>query len=405
MENKKKKALYKKHFFGFVDSLSTKKMIEQRPINVEKTEAKEIEVNTHVNQLAQLLHPKWHKLKVTHIKQTSDCSKKITFEPTTNKAVFFRAGQYISIYVNIDGYEINRPYSLCSSPLDAKQHNKYEIIVKSKPDGLVSNHILNNLKVNDVIKSTDPQGDFYYTFLRDKLHVVAIAGGSGITPFISMAKSIVEGTERFNLTIIYGNKTKKDIIFYNELKELEKQSNNKVKVIHVLSDQKVNQSGFEHGFITKEIIEKYCDIKKTTFYLCGPKPMYKFVVKNLMEMGVEEKSIRCEASNDIGKPTIYNTYQNVGNKKVYKIKVNQKGNSCIINANYDETILVALQRAKITILSNCLSGKCSWCRVKVVKGQVYSPKTFASYRGADNINNIYYTCSSFPVTDLEIEVL
>lgn len=405
MNNKKVKRLYKKHTFAFIDMLSTKKMIEQRISNVESTPIKPIEPLSYVNQLAEIIHPKQHNLKVVKIQQTTHNSKKYTLETTNNNAAFFRAGQYLSIYLNIDGYEINRPYTISSSPLTAKNKNQYELIIKSKPDGYVSNYILNNVKLGDILKSTSPQGDFYYTFLRDKLHVVAICAGSGITPFISMAKAIVDGCEKFSLTIIYGNRTKKDIILHDELNELEKKSNNKIKIVHVLSEEKVSSNNYEHGFITKEIIKKYCDPSKVSFYLCGPKAMYKFVMKNLLELKVEHKFIRCEASNEIGKPNIYNTYKNLGNKEIYKINVKSKNHSYWINARFDETILVALQKAKIAILSNCLSGKCSWCRVKITKGTVYSPKTFASYRGADNINKIYYTCSSFPTSDLEIEVL
>lgn len=397
------KKVYKRSLFKFMDDLATKKMIEKRNAGIQNTPSSDIKTSYKVNELANSLHPKKHTLKIVKIEKINNDVKRFTFMPKDNKAAFFRAGQYLNITLNVNNYDISRPYSLSSSPLDALKKNFYQLTIKRKPNGYLSNYILDNLKENDEIKSTGPQGDFYYTFLRDKKHVVAIAGGSGITPFLSMAKAIVEKTEDFNLTIIFGNRKKKDIIFFDELKDLEEKSNGKLKVVHVLSEEKVKD--FESGFIDKNIISKYCDPKNTSFFICGPKVMYKFVVKTLHELGVQEKLIRCEASNEIGNPKNYEDYVNVGNKPSYNIKIHQNGNILLIKARADETVLVALQKAKISLLSNCLSGQCSWCRVKLISGKVYYPKSFANLRKADSKNNIFYTCSSFPVTDLEISTL
>ncbi|KFB07986.1 iron-sulfur cluster-binding domain-containing protein [Malacoplasma iowae] len=403
MQNQKKKILYKKSPFLFMDLLKTKKMNLKRNELVDKQNVRSIKTKYYVNELANSLHPKEHDLKIIDIIDVSSDTKTFVLQPTTNHAAFFRAGQYISISVNIDNYLISRPYSLSCSPLDAKNKNIYQITIKRKPNGYVSNYMLDKVKKGDMIKSTGPQGDFYYTFLRDKKHVVAIAGGSGITPFLSMAKSIVENVEDFNLTILFGNRTSKNILFLEELDNLQKLSNGRVKVVHVLSEEK--NSKYENGFIDSKIIQKYCDVNNSSFFVCGPKVMYKFVRKTLHELNVKEKFIRCEASNEIGNPKNYEDYVNEGNKTSYNIKINQNGKVLLIKARADETILVALQKAKISLLSNCLSGQCSWCRVKLISGKVYYPKSFANLRKADSKNKIFYTCSSFPVTDLEISTL
>ena len=111
------------------------------------------------------------------------------------------------------------------------------------------------LKVGDIITTSDPQGQFYYEELRDAKNVIALAGGSGITPFLSMAKAIVEETEDFNLTILFGSRTEEVILFKDELEQLAKDSKGKVKIVHVLSDEK--KDGYENGFINADIIKKY----------------------------------------------------------------------------------------------------------------------------------------------------
>lgn len=398
-----KKYVFKKNYFKFIDDLATKKMIEQRIIQVKNQPEQEIKNNYYINQLTMRLHPKQHKLKVVDIEVLNKDTKVYTFKPLTNNAAFFRAGQYLSICLEIDGYKISRTYSLVSSPLDAKTKNIYQIIIKRKPNGYFSNYVLDNLKVNDEIESLEPCGDFHYSFLRDKKNVVAITGGSGVTPFISMAKAIVENSENFNLTIIVGNKTVSDIIWEKQLNEIVKQSKGKVKVVNVLSNEE--KKGYETGFIDNKIIEKYCDPNETSFFICGPKIMYKFIEKMLSKYSLEQKYIRFEASNDIGKPEDYNEFKPLSKKTNFLIKVKSKNSTFNVLAKYDETILSALQKAKVEIKTNCLSGKCSWCRVKLIKGDVFSPKGFAHYRAADKDNNIFYTCSTFCLSDIEIEIL
>lgn len=398
-----KKYVFKSNFFKFVDDLATKKMIESRPIMVENSNDVELNSKFKLNELADSLHPKSHDLKITNIEVIDKDTKRFTLVPQNNKAAFFRAGQYLSISFNIDNYLISRPYSLCSSPLEAKLLNYYQIIVKRKPNGYVSNYILSKLKVGDIVKSTEPFGEFHYSFLRDSKHVVAIAGGSGITPFMSMAKAIVEGSENFKLTILNGNRKKENIILENELKELERRSLNRVKVVNILSDQKL--SGYEHGFIDKNIIRKYCNPNESSFFICGPKIMYGFMEKNFDELKIDRKFIRFEASNDIGDPTSNSDYPKDLSSNKFKITVKTNNKIFEIPAINKETVLVSLQKSKIKIMSNCLSGKCSWCRARLIKGNIYSPKGFAHLRTADKINNFFYTCSAFPISDLEIEIL
>ncbi|MEF9985299.1 MAG: FAD-binding oxidoreductase [Malacoplasma sp.] len=399
----KRKVIFKKHFFSFVDMIITRDMGQKRYNYIENLSLdNKVKMNYHVNNLANRLHPNSQKLSISEIIVHDVDTKTFILKPTSanDKVSFFRAGQYLSVISLIDGVLISRPYSISSSPNDALNKNFYAITLKRKPNGYFSNYALNNWKVGTNLTTSGPEGEFYYDSIRDPKNIVAIAGGSGITPFLSMAKAIVEETEDFNLTIIFGNRKKENIFCLKELSLLEKHSAGKVKVVNVLSEE--HATGFEHGFINKTIITKFLD-DKSSIFMCGPKVMYKFIQNEISTLNLPRKNIRIEASNDIGKPTIYSHYKNIGNKLKYKIIVHQFGEIKEIDALSEDTILVSLQKAKITAPSKCLSGLCSWCRVKVKNGKVFTPNEFAHQRAADVPNMIYYSCSTFPITDLEIE--
>ena len=180
-------------------------------------------------------HPGAIDLVVTEIRDASKTAKTVRFEKAEGgKLPLFYAGQFISLAFTIDGKVICRPYSISSAPYEARLEKGYvEITVRrSKGDGFIADYINDTLKVGDHVMGSMGLGQFYWEPLRDAKHVVALAGGIGITPFASMAKEIAHGTLDFDLTILYGSVTSDDIILKDELDAL---SCEKVHVVHVLS--------------------------------------------------------------------------------------------------------------------------------------------------------------------------
>ena len=149
--------------------------------------------------------------------------------------------------------KVNRAYSISSSPKNAKE-GFYELTIKSVGGGLVSNYVFDHWKVGDEAEISGPTGFFTYSPIRDAKTVIGIAGGSGITPFLSMARALADGDEAFNLVLLYGSR-KADMILYKEAFDALEAKSDKIKVVHVLSDEKAE--GYEHGFVTAEIIKKY----------------------------------------------------------------------------------------------------------------------------------------------------
>lgn len=176
-------------------------------------------------------------------------SKSFVFSRPDGKILpAFRAGQYISLRLKIGESLLTRPYSLSSAP----DCGRYTVTIQSNPEGFAADWMLENLKAGDSIEISHPQGEFFHNPEKDGINIIAVSGGSGITPFLSMACAIRDKAEDFNLTILYGNRTSDSILFKKELDSICA-ATPKVKVVHVLSDEKA--AGCETGFITAELIK------------------------------------------------------------------------------------------------------------------------------------------------------
>ena len=189
-------------------------ILPKRQAVINQASDKEPQYEFNANVLARSLHPKVQHVKVSDIKEFNG-AKVYTLEPDTSKGTdklaYFRAGHYISLKLNIGGSVLTRPYSLCSSPKLALS-GKYQIIVKSMKDGFASEYINREFKVGTALDISEPAGFFEYEPLRDAGTVIGLAGGSGIAPFMSFAAAIADGTEDFNLTLLYGSRTEDEIL-------------------------------------------------------------------------------------------------------------------------------------------------------------------------------------------------
>lgn len=240
---------------GALDMLKFKNMAKVREQAIKAAPAKEITADYAINNSARALHPDFQELIVDKVIDHGSASAKTFLMRSKDGGplAYFRAGQYLSLKLKIGESSLSRPYSISSSPKDAL-NGVVSVTVRANPGGFAAGYLLDELKEGDEVLSSGPQGNFYYEELRDCKNVVALAGGSGITPFLSMAQAIADGTEDFDLTILAGSRTKEQILFGDELDYIAEKCN-KVHVVHVLSDEEAE--GFEHGFITAELIKKY----------------------------------------------------------------------------------------------------------------------------------------------------
>ena len=388
---------------GKFDMLKFKNMKKTREKAIQAAPAKEISGDFQININAKKLHPDYQKLVIAEIIDRPDAhSKTYVFKREDGEPFpYFRAGQYLSFKLPIEGSFVTRCYSLCSSPKDALKGTA-AITVRSAPGGFVADKLLETLKVGDVLTASDPQGFFYYEDLRDAKDVIGLVGGSGITPFVSMACAIRDGIEDFNLTLLFGSRDEKDILFREELDEIAKVCP-KVKVVYVLSDEE--KEGYEHGFITAELIKKYAPADgEYSVFLCGPEAMYRFVEPEIKKLGLPERLFRRKLIDVTREVWTCPGYPADCKGKVFDLTVKQGAEEYKIKAMAEEPVLVAVERAGIKAPSRCRSGECGWCRSKLISGTVFIPEENELRRWADVHYGYIHPCCSFPTSDLTVEV-
>ena len=362
--------------------------VKLRESKIAEAPAEEIQSIFNANIVAAELHPHYQHLKVSKVDAEPD-GKTFTLvadkDKGTEHVALFRAGQYLSLVVRMGDKFATKPYTLAGCP----STEEYKITIKKSPNGYASEYILNNWDVGTEVTSSGPLGQFYYQALRDAKNIVALAGGSGITPFLSMAKAIEAGIEDFNLTILYGSKTADSILCKAELDAIK---SDKVKVVYVLSDEE--KDGYEKGFITADLIKKYAG-DDYTLYACGPKAMYDFLEGEVKTLGLPKRRVRFEVpgENHSGKPGAE-----------YKLTVWARGEKYDLKVRSDETLLHACEEAGIGVTSDCRSGICGWCHSRLISGDVLIPEDADGRRAADKKFGWIHPCATFPLSDIEMEV-
>ena len=394
-------AYVKVGLIGKLDMLKFKNITKVREQEIQASPATPLPKVLTTNEKAKQHHPVKQEVVISEIRQNGPDAKTIVLKtPDGSRLALYRAGQYVSVSVPIGDTVTSRSYSLCSSPEWAKR-GEYNITVKRDDAGYVSPYIQDNWQVGQRVTISGPQGHLYYEPLRDAKKVIALAGGSGITPFMGMAYAIRDGHEDFDLTIIFGSRTEDGIVYKKELDEVCAACE-KVHVVHVLSDEE--KAGYEHGFITAELIKKYAGDGEYSIFMCGPQAMYNFLDGEIAKLGLRRKFVRREMFGAIKDPWNQPGYPQDMRGKSFKLKVVQYANEYEAEASADEPLLVALERAGIAAPSRCRSGECGWCRSKLLSGKVFIPEKTDGRRAADLDFNYIHPCSSFPVSDVVIEV-
>ena len=356
-----------------------------------------------VNRLAKRLHPDRQYMKIAQVTELAPDTKRFRFVPDpargTTECAPFLAGQYLNIHLTINGMPVNRAYSISSSPKNARE-GYYELTLKYVQDGLVSRYVLDNWKEGDEVELSGPAGTFYYSPLRDAKTVVCLAGGSGVTPFLSLANAIADGDEDFRMILLYGSRTEDAILYKAEFDRLAK--DDRIQVVHVLSDEE--KPGFEHGFICADLIREYAPAGEPySVFVCGPQGMYRFVDREIEKLGLARKYVRHELFGEVHDARTQDGYPGTDLSTV-KITVSIRDTTRTVTGSVCDTILQTLEKNGITVPTSCRSGECGFCHSVLKSGQVYVPKAIDGRRLADLKFGGIHPCATFPLSDLEIIV-
>ena len=342
-------------------------------------------------------HPERLALRVRDIFEETPSTKTLRMTSKDGYLPPFLAGQYISLQVEVDGIRTSRPYSISSPP---NQIGYYDITVRRVQGGLVSNFLLDYVSRGDTLIASGPAGHFHYNPLFHDKEMVCIAGGSGITPFMSMIREVVDrGLDR-GIHLFYGMKTLDDAIFHERLGNLASRFE-EFHYFPVIEDPPDGYAG-RTGLITGDLIRK--TVGKTegkTFYLCGPQGMYDFCISECKKLGVPGRKIRQEVygapvhiSQSPGWPG------DIREEDQFEVNIMGKG---IVQARAGTPLMATLEKEGILVPSICRSGECSMCRVKVLSGKVFQPAG-ALVRKSDRKFGYVHSCVSYPLEDLEILV-
>ncbi len=304
--------------------------------------------------------PEYHPLKIKNIKTLTPEAVVIGFDvPTNLKDKFqFNAGQYISVNKEIDNQQVRRSYSLCSTPND----ESLEIGVKRISNGLFSTFATEQLSVGDTLEVSEPEG----RFILDKTaqNITAFAAGSGITPIISMLKTALRHNDKTHFTLVYGNKTPEQTLFYTDLKKLETEFPSQLK-IHWLFSQS-NEEGARFGRIDSSIVKyvlKNTTQPSTAFYICGPEKMLHEIKETLIESSIVESQIYFELFSATKTETTSNT-----KKGTVDLEIIVDDETHLISTKSSNTILDAALNQKIDVPYSCQGGVCCSCIAKITEG-------------------------------------
>lgn len=381
------------------------KVMPNRKEKIAAAEAKKLpELSEYkANQLAAALHPVCQHLKISEVIERTKDVKSFVMVPNKEKGTeslaYFNAGQYLSISLNINGATVTRPYSISSSPREALA-GKYMLTIKRTEGGLVSEYALDHWVEGSEILASAPLGDFTYEPLRDAKKVIGIAGGSGITPFLSLAQAIADGDEDADLTLLYGSCSLEDALFQDEFKVIAEKCS-RFRFVNILSETPAEAC--EIGFITKELILKYAPEGEYSIFLCGPQEMYNFVDREIAQLGLRNKFIRHELFGEYRNPEKDTDYPtNKGDSFMLTVRI--CGEEKEINCSAHDTLLVTMERNGIQAPARCRSGTCGWCHSHLISGEVYIPKSVDGRRLADFDFGYIHPCCTFPLSDIVIDV-
>lgn len=345
--------------------------------------------------------PHYYDLKVKQIVQETKDAISIVFEQPSPK-IHYKAGQFLTLISTIGGKEVRRAYSLSSSPFI---DDDLVVTVKRVDQGLMSNWLPDNLRVGHVVKVMAPTGHFTTEYKKEnKRHLIMFAGGSGITPMMSLIKSTLTQEPESICSLIYCNRDIDSIIFKEAFDQLQTTHAGRLHVIHVLDNAPMNWQGYS-GLLNRELLAKLVEripdwgIDRTTYLMCGPEGMMKNVETLLAERNIAKEKIFKESfvQGTINKDE-KKTSAPATEKKAHEVTIRYDGQEFKIMVEPNHTILETALDQGIDLPYSCQSGLCTACRGKALSGQVKLDEE-EGLSQSERAEGYVLTCVGHPMSD------
>ena len=372
-------------------ALGKRRALQRGPLGIDYTSP---EYRRLAERTVARLHPRRMRLRVEEVIERTASTKTLRLIRSDGAIGPVRAGQYVNLYVCIDGVRTSRPYSISSPP----GRGYLDLTVRRKEGGFVSPYLLDQVAAGTELESSGPAGQFYYEPLIDRQGLVLLAGGSGITPFMSLIAQQAERGWEVPITLLYGSRRPDDVIFADELLALAEQ-HAAFRYVLVISEPTGGYAG-EQGLITAELIKSHTgDAERRTYLVCGPGAMYRHCERELLKLGVRQHKIRRELYGPPDDVTAEPGWPaGAAADRVFTVRVSGYD---AFEAPAAEPLLASLERHGIGVRTLCRSGQCSYCRLRLCSGDVFYP-AHTALRESDRTGGYIHPCQSYPLSDLEL---
>lgn len=327
--------------------------------------------------------PQFHALVVSSVDAQAANAVTLSFHiPAALQATFaFEPGQFLTLRATIDGQDVRRSYSICSSPQTLARDGVLQVGIRAVEGGLFSNWATTQLKTGDILQVMPPQGRFGVKHARAR-HRVGFAAGSGITPILSIMASTLHSQPDSKFTLVYGNRHMASVMFNEALQDLKDRYTDRLTLIHILSRQAQEVPLLEgriEGDKVRAIIAALLPVRSMDeVFVCGPEAMIEATEAALLDAGVPANRVHSErfTASTSTAPRKASMTQHVGSKKAIPLRIILDGKPYEMSMDPDEHVLdVALQHG-LDLPYSCKAGVCCTCRAKVMEGQVEMSKNF-----------------------------
>ncbi|MEM7427024.1 MAG: 1,2-phenylacetyl-CoA epoxidase subunit PaaE [Pseudomonadota bacterium] len=347
--------------------------------------------------------PEFHELVVADVRKETDDATSVAFHVPEDLAekYSFVQGQYLTLRTEVEGEDLRRPYSVCVSP----GKGELRVCVKKMPFGRFSSFVNDNLKAGDTLSVLPPMGRFHAPIEEaEARRYVLFAGGSGITPVISIIETVLEREPASEITLFYGNRSTRDIIFRERLSDLKDSYLGRLRVFHVLSEE-VPEVPLFGGLMSedkiRDLVTSLIDFRCVDwFFICGPGPMMDGAKVALEGLGVDPKKIKIESFGERPFAGQAKTAAPVeDDDEAADVEVVYQGLRKKIRVPFQgPAILDRAHDAKIDVPYACKGGVCCTCKAKLIEGRVEMDINYGLE--PDEIEAGYIlTCQSHPVTE------
>lgn len=346
----------------------------------------------------------FHKIKIKEVRrETPECvSVAFDIPEKLKKDFLFQQGQSLTMRTMIDGEEVRRTYSICSSPLE----NEWRVAIKQVEGGLFSGFANEKLRVGDQLEVMPPVGKFYTALdAKQRKNYLAFAAGSGITPVISIIKTTLQTETESEFTLVFGNRSRASIIFFEELEALKNLYMNRFNLIHVLSRERTD-TPLNSGRMDEDKLDALQKLIPYTqmdeIFICGPEEMI-FCIRDYMERkGVEKKKLHFELfttpgikANTVRKKEII---REGGPMSQVLMKIDGRTIEFPLSLQSETSLLDAALQQGADLPYACKGGVCCTCKAKLLEGEV-SMDVHWGLEEDEIEKGFVLTCQSHPRTD------